>query len=120
MMIECDKVKNNKGQALVEFIIILPIFLLLLISTIDFGNIYIKKMSLENDLDLVYDLYKDKEYTKINDYITSKDISVTYEEVDDFTNIKLEKDINVFSPVLVSILGKDYKVEVERTLYNKG
>ena len=31
-MVECDIMKNNKGQALVEFIIILPIFLLLIMS----------------------------------------------------------------------------------------
>jgi len=47
-MVECDIMKNNKGQALVEFIIILPIFLLLIISIIDFGNIISKKYSLEN------------------------------------------------------------------------
>ena len=42
-MVERDIMKNNKGQALVEFIIILPIFLLLIISVIDFGNIISKK-----------------------------------------------------------------------------
>ena len=35
--------KNNKGQALVEFIIVLPILLLIIISIVDFGNIISKK-----------------------------------------------------------------------------
>ena len=32
--------KSNKGQALVEFVVIMPIFIMLLISIIDLGNIY--------------------------------------------------------------------------------
>ena len=35
--------KKNKGQALVEFIIIIPVLLLLLMGMIDFGNIIHKK-----------------------------------------------------------------------------
>ena len=33
--------KNSKGQALVEFIIVLPILLLIIMAIIDFGNIFI-------------------------------------------------------------------------------
>ena len=64
--------KDNKGQALVEFIIILPIFLLLIISVIDFGNIISKKYSLENDIDTIYDLYKNEEYQNIDEYAKEK------------------------------------------------
>ena len=37
--------KNEKGQALVEFIIILPVFLLLVFCVVDFGRI----ISLKNE-----------------------------------------------------------------------
>ena len=37
---------NKKGQALIEFILIMPIFLILIMSLIDVGNIYIKKYEL--------------------------------------------------------------------------
>ena len=50
--------KMNKGQALVEFIIILPVALLLVLGVIDFGNIIYKKYTLENDLNTVVDLYQ--------------------------------------------------------------
>ena len=41
--------KNKKGQALVEFVVIMPIFIMLLISIIDLGNIIYKKYHLEYD-----------------------------------------------------------------------
>ena len=40
--------KNNKGQALVEFVIILPVMLLLIFSIIDFGIVIYEKNNLEN------------------------------------------------------------------------
>lgn len=109
--------KNNKGQALVEFIIILPIFLLLIISVIDFGNIISKKYSLENDLDTVTDMYKTEDYSKINDYIENKNIDINYEEETDFINIKLNKEVRVTSPILNVIFGKTYKLEVTKSIY---
>lgn len=109
--------KDNKGQALVEFIIILPIFLLLLISIIDFGNIISKKYSLENDLDTVVDMYKDNNYTSINSYITNKDIKINYSDDEDLFNIELTKDIKIMSPMLNLIFGKVYRISVSRDVY---
>ena len=77
-MIECDIMKNNRGQALVEFVIVLPIFLLLIISVIDFGNIISKKYSVENDIDVVTDMYKEGKYEEINKYSESKNIKLSY------------------------------------------
>ena len=39
---------NRKGQALVEFVLILPIFLLILFAVVDFGMILSNKNELEN------------------------------------------------------------------------
>ena len=39
---------NRKGQALVEFVLILPLFIMLLFAIIDFGNILNQKSKLEN------------------------------------------------------------------------
>ena len=109
--------KNNKGQALVEFIIILPIFLLLIISVIDFGNIISKKYSLENDLDTVVDMYKSDDYTSINTYIANKDIKINYSDKEEFLNIELTKDIKIISPMLNLIFGKNYNISVSRDIY---
>ena len=39
---------NRRGQALVEFVLILPIFLLILFTIVDFGNLLAKKKSIRN------------------------------------------------------------------------
>lgn len=109
--------KNNKGQALVEFIIVLPIFLLLMISIIDFGNIILKKYSLENDVDVIADMYKENKYSDINNYISDKDIIINYSEENDLFNISLSKDIKINSPMLTVILGKTYEISTTKSIY---
>jgi len=118
-MVECDIMKNNKGQALVEFIIILPIFLLLIISVIDFGNIISKKYSLENDIDIISSMYKDNKISEINYYTNKKDIEVKFTNEGDLTNIVLSKDIRIISPMLNLVFGEFYDISVEKSIYNE-
>ena len=40
--------KNNKGQALVEFVIILPIIIMILFIVIDFAFVFIAEMKQNN------------------------------------------------------------------------
>ena len=40
--------RNKKGQALIEFVIILPVMLLLVFCLIDFGMVIYEKNNLEN------------------------------------------------------------------------
>lgn len=111
--------KNNRGQALVEFIIILPIFLLLIISVIDFGNIISKKYSLENEIDIISDMYNKEKYEDINAYTKEKDIIIKYENKNDLLVINLSKDIKIISPMLNLILGNTYEINVEKSIYNE-
>ena len=39
---------NKKGQALIEFIIILPIFIMIMLAVFDYVRIYSEKSNLEN------------------------------------------------------------------------
>jgi Flp pilus assembly protein TadG len=116
-MIECDIMKNNKGQALVEFIIVLPILLLIIMAIIDFGNIFSKKYSLENDLDVISDMYKEEDYTRINNYTKNKGLNINYEIENEFVTITLSKTIKVNTPILNNILGQDYKLTTSRVMY---
>lgn len=118
-MIECDIMKNSKGQALVEFIIVLPILLLIIMAIIDFGNIFTKKYSLENDLDVVSNMYKEEKYDSINSYIKEKNISILYEKEDEFIIINLSKNIKINTPILNNILGKNYKIETSKMIYEQ-
>ena len=57
---------NNKGQALVEFVLILPIFIIILFTIIDFGTIINTKNTLENDsIDIVELIKKGEDIEKI-------------------------------------------------------
>ena len=49
---------NNKGQALIEFVLILPVFLFILFAIIDFGMIFSTKSNLESDSTDIVSLYK--------------------------------------------------------------
>ena len=109
--------KSNKGQALVEFIIILPIFLLLIMSIIDFGNIITKKYSLENDIDVISEMYKDSKYMDINEYVEDKKLKISYSNNEDLLVINLSKSLNITSPALNLIFGKNYEINVEKSIY---
>ena len=116
-MVECDIMNNNKGQALVEFIVVLPILLLLIMSIVDLGNILIKKYSIENDLDVVYDMYKSKDNNGLNKYIKENELEINYEKNDEFLVINLSKTTKINTPILNNILGYDYKIEASKTIY---
>lgn len=109
---------NNKGQALVEFIVILPVLLLIIMAICDFGNIILKKYSLENDLDTVVELYNSDKVSDINNYINDNNLSIEYSKASSFTKIVLSKKVNINTPLLNNILGKDYKVTVSRSVIN--
>ena len=108
--------KNNRGQALVEFIIVLPILLLIIMAIIDLGNIFTKKYSLENDLDIVSSMYKE-DRDKIDNYIKNNNLNINYVTDEEFMVIALSKNVKVDAPILNNILGKNYKITARRTMY---
>ena len=108
---------KNKGQALVEFILILPIFILIIITMVDFGNILLKEYSLENDLDTIADMYKNSDTDKINSYINENEIRVTYDRDGEYLKISLYKDVDLISPILITIMGNPYEIKSSGVYY---
>ena len=53
------EMRNKKGQALIEFVIILPVMLLLVFCLIDFGMVIYEKNNLENIVSDAANLYED-------------------------------------------------------------
>ena len=49
---------DKKGQALIEFVLILPILIMLIFAVIDFGNIFVNKNELESTLGMINDIEK--------------------------------------------------------------
>jgi len=112
---------SKKGQALVEFIIILPIIIFILFMIIDYGIISYNKQKLEN---IVTDIVKMKSSNEsdeeIRNFIKSndKEINLTLEEKDKYTKLKLVKKYNYITPGLDRIFNnKD--ITIERKIYNE-
>jgi len=110
---------NNRAQALVEFVLITPIIVLLVLSVVDFGNIYLNKMKLESTLNDVVLLYENKEYDDINSLVNSNDYVVSYNQQSNLTEINLSKKIKINTPFLNIILGNDYSINCKRVIYNE-
>ena len=111
--------KNNKGQALIEFIIVLPVFVLLITAMIDIFNIMQKTYTLENDLNTIVNFYNNGEEDKINNYINANKLTIDYEESTDTTNIILNKNIRIVTPGLNIVLGNPYTITVNRVIYTE-
>ena len=108
---------NRKGQALVEFVLILPVFILILFAIVDFGTILSKKNELENDsIDIVLLINNGTNIDEIKSKYSDLDIDL--KDVDKYTEIKITKSINIITPGLNLILGNPYKVIVERVIPN--
>ncbi|MGM9875664.1 MAG: TadE/TadG family type IV pilus assembly protein [Bacilli bacterium] len=108
---------NRKGQALVEFVLILPVFILILFAIVDFGTILSKKNELENDsIDIVLLINNGANIDEIKNKYSDLDIEL--KDVDKYTEIKISKNINIITPGLNLILGNPYKVIVERVVPN--
>ncbi len=109
--------RNRKGQALVEFILIIPVFLFFIVGIIDMGNLIYQKYKLENNLDYVVELYRNDKNLKLDDYIKDINVNLDVNKSSNYTTIKLSKNIKMSTPILKDIIGKNQKIETERTIY---
>ena len=106
---------NRKGQALVEFVLILPIFIMILFSIVDFGMIFNKKNELENiSVDVVNMLNKDIPLEEIKSEYADIDIEIGSD--DKYKNVVISDKIDILTPGLNRILGNPYEVKVERKI----
>ena len=112
---------NKKGQALVEFIIILPIFVMMLLCIVDIGKIIFYQNRLEGKMEDVITLYNNgNTYEKILNVIEKDESDVTLEIANDnneYIEFKLIKELEILTPGLNLILDNPYKVDVKRVIY---
>lgn len=121
-----DKLKNKKAQALVEFVLILPILIIMIFAIIDFGNIYVAKSNLENKMIYATEVLKNSIevsslYDEVNASVNkdSKDkiqVELVFEKDTDFVKVKLSKSVNIITPGLNLILGSKYNATAERVV----
>lgn len=106
---------NNKGQALVEFILILPVFIMILFIIVDFGMIFNKKSNLEsisNDAVLIYK--ENKSLVEIQELY--KDIQIELVNVNDYTKLVFKDKVNIVTPGMNKVFGDPYVITIERVI----
>lgn len=113
--------KNNKGQALIEFVLILPIFIFFLFAIIDFGRIVYTKNHLETvATDLVTLMREEKTYdemVKVANQNSSYPIQLTLDYQDNgYVQIHLNGVVDIITPGLNLIFGNPYKIKVTRVV----
>ena len=110
---------KNKGQALVEFVIILPILMMIIFVIIDFANVFYQKNHLES---VTNDIVKLKENGKSSEYIkdsAEKDISIKYTTVNDYLKISVSKKVDLVTPFSSVFFDNPYIIKTERTISNE-
>ena len=113
---------NKKGQALVEFILVLPILVLLIFAMLDIGKIIMAKNHLENKMTECLDLASSGEsIDSINTYLAKdSEYKITLSIVDgEYRMYHLETSINLITPGLKRILTNPYKVTLERRVISE-
>ena len=98
---------NKKGQALIEFIIILPIFIMIMLAVFDYVRIYSEKSNLESVM----------EDAILSNELKDDNITLLKELDDEKTKYTLNKSIDIYSPVISVIIGNKYVVSVSRVIY---
>lgn len=109
--------RNHRGQALIEFLLILPVLLVIIMAVFDFGNILYHRYKIENQLDFIVDLYHEDEKEELENYLKENKLEMDVNQEKAYTTIRLKQDITLYTPGLNKILGSQYQVDAVKTLY---
>lgn len=113
--------KNKKGQALVEFIIILPVLIYVVLIMIDILVIFNNKTTLEGRMDEVVYLYKNNRENEINSYLKKdlKNVKYSVKSDDKYTYLTIDMDYEFMTPGIANIMGKNFDIKCERVIVNE-
>ena len=114
---------NRAGQALVEFVIILPIFIFMMFAVIDLGKILYFQNNLESKMEEVITSYEtvknvdviEKKLNLGNDYIS---LEINKKD-SQFVEFQLKRKMDIITPGLNLIFGSVYDVTVKRVIYDE-
>ncbi len=110
---------NNRAQALVEFVLILPIILMIIFVIIDFSNIFYYKNHLEGVLNDVVDVItsdKDELYIK---KIIGSDIEYKLNYEDGYVEVTLEEKVDLWTPFADIFFDNPYKISTKRVVLDE-
>ena len=104
---------NRKGQALIEFVLILPVFLFLIFAVYDFGMIFNKRNVLESDSSDIISLYREgTSIDTLNEMYKGVSIDITNDGK--YSKFVISTNVKIITPGLNRIFGNPYRIVVER------
>ena len=107
--------RQNSGQALVEFVIILPIIMMILFIIIDFANIFYQKNHLENVTNDVVKV-KQEDFDAYKSKIKNEKIDISYNINGNTLTVKTKKDVDLVTPFANMFFKNPYPIKTERTV----
>ena len=108
---------NKRGQALVEFVIILPIFLVLVLGVIDIGNILYHRTMLEGVMTDVVSLYESgHNEEEILEKIDVEHVTLEIQKNTDTVELQLLQELQMITPGFNLIFGDPYQLDVSRSI----
>ncbi len=116
--------KNIKksGQALVEFVIILPVFIFMILAVIDLGKIMYFKNNLESKMDDVitsYNTLKNKKEVSNRLKLNEDQINLRINKDEKYVEFQLERELDIITPGLNLVFRNPYPVNVKRVIYDE-
>ena len=110
---------NKKAQALVEFVLVLPLIILFLFVVIDFSNVFYNRNYIENlNSEVVEYMSKGKTFEEARS-ILPNNITSYITETGTTKKITLKKDINFVTPFAYRVFRNGYQVSSERVVLNE-
>ena len=114
---------NKRGQALIEFVLLLPIFIFLLLGIIDIGKVILTKTEIESELSEVLDMHRHHEsYEEISAKLKKQDRTLNFEiqkNEDQTLTLVVQKEIDIVTPGLGIILGNPCRLEAKKVIENE-
>lgn len=108
-------IKDKKGQALIEFVLILPIIIMLLIGAVNIGITMIKRSELENTVVDTINMWQ-SQYTDLNklkEMLKEENIesNISINNNTSFVTVKAYQELSFITPIPIT-----YKIEVKRVI----
>ncbi len=105
---------NKKGQALIEFVLILPIALMMIFCVIDYSRVLYSKNHLESIANDVVDEYKLKGNLNNSEIIKDNDLLYTIDKDSKYTTIIISQNVDLLTPFSSAIFSNPYEIRAAR------
>lgn len=108
-------IKNRRGQALIEFVLILPILVLLLLGIMDIGLVLVRKSELDNKVADIIKVWEqeDSSTDELEGLFKEEGLKVEISKntTTSYVTVKVKDEVNLTTPII-----KKMNIEVKRVI----